>query len=254
MRCRVDDTGGLGPVAVEGGEGGGRVTPASLVTARAVGRIRGEFAGIGIDWGCGTGLLAIVAARIPTVERVVALEVDAGAVEVARRNVAHAGSADRVVVVRADGFVPFDEEGRQTLAAIEGGAGFLVANPPASRDGDGLEWRRRLLHGARRYLRPGATVLLQVAAHYGMERIRTVGERCGYRYVDTVERSAWMPFDFDRRDLAEAFEAYVDAEAAGGPPFAFRTPEGWEVTASEVAAGAGPALTSWQAHRYEFLG
>ncbi len=250
----VDDTGGLGPVAVELAAGGGPVTPASRVMARAVGRCRAMLSGVGIDWGTGTGLLAIAASRIPAVERVVAIEFDQTAVETARRNVERNGAGGAVAVVRADLFTPCDEEGARVLEGVEATAGFMVANPPASDDQDGLGWRRRVLTEARRFLRPGATVLLQVSAHYGADRIRALGGAEGYRFVETVERSSWVPFDLGREDLRRALDVYVAEERRGGRPYRFRLAGGEEVDARSVAAGAGPPLTSWQAHRFEWIG
>ena len=251
MLVRVDDTGGLGPIEVEFARGGGPVTPASRTTVRAVGRHRDLLAGTGIDWGAGTGLLAIAAARIPAVERIVAFEYDADAVETARRNVTRAGVADRVQVVGADLFTPVDQGDEPILLGLVGVSDFLVANPPASDEGDGLEWRRRLLAGARRFLRPGAVVLLQVAGHYGEERIRGLEAVGGYRLIGTVERSPWMCFDLSREDLSRDLHVYVAEEERGGAPYRFRLPDGGEIDAHSVAAGAGPPLTSWQVHQFE---
>ena len=204
MAIRVEDTGGLGPIEVELALGGGPVTPASRASVRAVGLCRDLLAGTGIDWGTGTGLLAIAAARIPTVERIVAIECSPDAVETARRNLEQEGVSDRVQVVCADLFTPVEESDGPILEALAGAVDFLVANPPASDEGDGLEWRRRLLGGARRLLRPGAVVLLQVADHYGEKRIRGLEDVGGYRFVETVERSPWTPFDLGREDLRRA--------------------------------------------------
>jgi len=254
MVVRVEDTGGLGTVEVEIAAGGGPVTPASRVMARAVGRCRELLVGVGIDWGTGTGLLSIAAARIPAVTSIIAIERDPEAVANARRNVARNGVADRVAVVRADHFTPYDPGDRDLLERLIGEVDFLIANPPASDDGDGLEWRRRVLDGARPFLKPGAVVLLQVSSHYGEERIRGLADVGGYRFVETVERSPWTPFDLSRDDLRRALDVYVTEESRGGRPYRFHLPDGSVVDARQVAAGAGPPLTSWQAHRFERTG
>lgn len=245
----IDDVGVLGPVEVELASGGGPVTPASRVCARSVVHRRDLLSGVGIDWGTGTGLLAILAARIPGVERMVAIDVDPTAVEVARRNARRNGCADQVDVVRADLFEAFDPDGRERLDALEGNAGFLLANPPHSEEGDGLEWRRRVLHGARRFLVPGAPVLLQVSAHYGEERLRGLAGS-GYHFVETVTSSGWVPFDLRREDLRRALGIYVAEEERGGLPYAFRLNGGGIATAREVASGAGIPLTRWQVHHF----
>ncbi len=247
----IDDVGGLGPVEVEPARGGGPVTPASRVCARAIARSRHLLWGVGIDWGTGTGLLAILAARIPTVERVVAVEYDRTAVETARANAARNGVADRVTVVHADLFTAFDPADQPTIDSLEGQAAFLLANPPHSDEGDGLEWRRRVLAGARRLLRPGAVVLLQVSAHYTEERIRGLASE-GYEYVETVETSDWVPFDLSREDLRRALTVYVAEEDRGGIPYEFRLADGRVVSAHEVAAGAGDPHTRWQVHHIRY--
>ncbi|GBE22499.1 50S ribosomal protein L3 glutamine methyltransferase [bacterium BMS3Bbin01] len=251
MVVRVEDTGGLGPVEVEIAAGGGPVTPASRVMVRAVGRCRGLLSGVGIDWGTGTGLLSIAAARIPAVTSIVAIERDPEAVANARRNVDRNGVANRVVVVQADLFTAYDPDDRDLLERLIGRVDFLIANPPASDDGDGLEWRRRVLDGARPLLEPGAVILLQVSSHYGDERIRGLADAGGYRFVETVERSPRTPFDLSRDDLRRALDVYVAEERRGGRPYRFYLADGSVVDARQVAAGAGPPLTSWQAHRFE---
>jgi len=245
----VDDVGDLGPVRVEVAPGGGPVTPASRVCARAIARCRDLLRGVGIDWGTGTGLLAILAARIPAVERVVAVEYDPSAVAVARANAASNGVSDRVEVIRADLFAAFDPADRATLRGLEGRADFLLANPPASDDGDGLEWRRRVLGTARPLLRPRAVVLLQVAAHYGDTRIRGLVDE-GYRYEGLVESSPWVPFDLGREDLRRALRVYAAEEGRGGLPYDFHLADGRRISAQEALAGVGDPLTRWQVHRY----
>jgi SAM-dependent methyltransferase len=251
----VVDTGGLGAISILPSSGGGPVTPASRVMVRAIGRRAHLLRGSGIDWGTGTGLLAIAASRAPAVTEVVAIEVDDEALETARRNVRVNGAEGVVRLVRADLFEPRDPEGAELLGRIEGRASFLIANPPASADGDGLEWRRRVLAAARRFLRPGAVCLVQISAQYGAERIgRLERDVPGYRYRGVVESSSWVPFDLDRPDLRAALATYVAEERAGGLPYVFGTPEGPTLTAGEVDGLSGSPLTRWQVHRFDRTG
>lgn len=252
VHVEIADTGGLGSVTVRLGEGGGPITPASRITARALGRNARLLLGRGIDWGCGTGLLGILAARVPTVTGVVAIDVDPLAVANARHNVSHAGVVDRVTVIRADLFEAWSDAERSVLADLRGSAGFLVANPPASDDGDGLGWRRRLLDGAVGYLAPGAVGLIQISSHYGRERIEgLVTDVPGYRYRGRVEASDRVEFDLKRPDLRRALDVYVAAERAGHPDYRFGTASGETLSATRIASGAGIPLTRWEVHRFD---
>jgi hypothetical protein len=243
---------GVGPVRVRLAEGGGPVTPASRIAARAVGEQAELLRGVGIDWGAGTGLLAIAAALNPAVTSIVAIEHDASAVRVARDNVRASGVERKVRVVQADLFEPIDPAEREVLDELRSRLDFMVANPPASSVGDGLEWRRRLLAGARGYLRPGAPSLVQISGLYGQERIEALAEdQGGYRYGGLLATSDWMPFDLGRQDLRDALALYVETESRGGLPYCFRTEEGAIRTATEVSRSGAGAYTKWQVHRFD---
>ncbi len=251
----VIDTGGLGAISVRLASGGGPVTAASRVMVRAIGSHAQLLSGIGIDWGTGTGLLAIVASRIPAVTQVVAIEVEDDAVETARRNLRVNGADGAVHLVRADLFEPRDTEGAAVLRRIAGHATFLIANPPHSSDGDGLGWRRRVMSGARDFLVEGAVCLIQISAQYGSERIaRLEHDVDGYRYQGVIESSGWVPFDLGRPDLRDALDTYVAEERAGGLPYAFRAPDGSTLTALEADGMPGSPLTRWQVHRFDRAG
>ena len=72
----IEDTGGLGPIEIQASPGRQAITPASRIAVAAIGTNASLFAGRGLDWGSGHGLLAIAAARIPAVSHVVGLELD----------------------------------------------------------------------------------------------------------------------------------------------------------------------------------
>jgi hypothetical protein len=257
----ISATGGLGPIVLEVPARRLSLTPASLVCVEAVGLHRGLLAGIGIDWGSGSGCLAIAAALVPTVERVVGVEIEASDVARAAGNARRNGVADKAMFVEADGFVPVHGRDRAAVAALEGRCSFLLANPPASEGDDGLGWRRRALADARRFLVPGAVALVQVSYQYGAARIRGLaGEASGYSYEGVLHSTQWVPFDQRRADLAAVLEAYAAEEARGGVPYAFADPAspGGRHTATRALAAfraGGPSpLSKWQVHLYRRAG
>ena len=257
----IADAGGLGTMELAVPEGSQSVTPASYVCLAAIGAHRERLHGIGIDWGSGSGCLAIAAARIPEVRRVVGIDLSPGAVLLANENAESNGVAHKVVVVHGDDFEPMSAADRLLIEELEGGCGFLVANPPASEGDDGLGWRRRVLEGARRFLAPGALVFLQVSYQYG-ERIRRLADDVpGYVYHEVLSTTDWVVFDQSRSDLALGLRQYAEEERRGGPRYVFRDPagaEGADLTATEALAGVragkpGP-LSKWQMHLYRWQG
>ncbi len=127
-----------------------------------------------LDFGTGSGCLAIaIAAKCPPA-RVTALEVSAEALTIARQNLARHGLAERVLLVRGDGF-----------AGLPAGASFdlIVSNPPyipsaeiatlepevrdfdprGALDGgpDGLDFMRRLAIEAGAFLATGGRLMLE---------------------------------------------------------------------------------------------
>jgi len=148
-----------------------------------------------LDVGTGSGAVALaLCAEHPSV-RVVATDVDARALELARRNAVRLHVADRVEFLRSD---LFDD--------LPGGARFevIVSNPPYIREDEiehlqeeirsweprvalvsgpeGLEFYRRLIPGALAFLEPGG--LLAVEIHEGrVDDIRGLFTATG-RYTD----------------------------------------------------------------------
>lgn len=57
-----------------------------------------------LDMGCGSGLLAMTAAHLWPQAQVLAADIEAGAVDIARRNAAHNGLAERISVIRSEGY------------------------------------------------------------------------------------------------------------------------------------------------------
>jgi release factor glutamine methyltransferase len=128
------------------------------------------------DLGTGSGAIACALARaLPTAE-VLAVEITAGALAVASRNVRDLGLSARVRLLAGDLFAP--------LAALSASLDLVVANPPylpsglipslppevsrheprAALDGgpDGLGVIRRIVAGAPVVLKPGGWLLLEI--------------------------------------------------------------------------------------------
>lgn len=248
--CRLD-AGPLGQLELEVPLGRQAITPASRVTLATLVEQAPLFSGRGIDWGCGVGALCVAAARIPAVEHVLGLELDPRDVPLARANAARNGVGEAVRVLVADSFQAADPAEQAAIEALRGRADFLVANPPASRSGDGLDWRREVLRGARELLIPGAPVLLQISYQYSLTRIAGLAEDVpGYTYEGELGSSEWVAFDQRREDLSRQLVEYAAVEEQGGLPYTFA--EGLDARAALAryrASGASPA-SKWQVHLY----
>ncbi len=256
----LDDraTGGLRTLRVRHPPGTFALTPASRITVAAVGAEQRRLEGAGIDWGSGVGCVAIVAGRAPAVNAVIGLELRAANVETARANAAANGVADRVRFFQSDSYAPITKAGRTALARLEGRAGFVVANPPASTGDDGFGWRRAVARGATAYLHPGGRLLVQVSSQYGEARVRSLeSEAPGLRWDGVAASTGWVPFDTGHPHLLRNLETFAAAEADGWPGYAFRWP------GSEAPIGAREALerhretgtsplSRWQVQRFVY--
>ena len=245
---------GPDPIRIHHPEGAFVPTPASRIALEAIAAHAGRFRGRGLDWGSGSGLLAIAAARITGVEEVLGLELDPRGVAAARENARRNGAADKVQFIESDSYDPILEQGRRALAGFEGSTDFMIANPPSSSPvGDGFEMRRVVLRGAVRYLSPGGLLLLSVSSQYGEERVAgLLRETPGFRHDGVAASTDLVPFDVGRPDLRCDVETYAREEERGGLTYAFRHPRNPErpMTAIEAwnhfqATGESP-LSRWQ--------
>jgi release factor glutamine methyltransferase len=159
-----------------------------------------------IDMCCGAGNLACaISLKIPDA-RVWASDLTDGCVDVARRNVAYHGLADRLSVFQGDLFDAFSAQ------RLEGMIDLIVCNPPyiseARLKGDraallefepreafaagpyGLSIHMRVAKDALRYLRPGGILLFEVGL--GQHRqVTTLLERSkGYENIRVVTNEA----------------------------------------------------------------
>jgi hypothetical protein len=230
------------------------ITPASLLCLETIDRSSDLLAGRGIDWGSGSGILAVALATLPGVDLVVGFELEERDIATARTNAELNGVADRTIFIRANLFDPLSVEHAGTLDELHGTADFLVANPPASIGDDGLGWRRAVLVEGARLLRPGATVLLQISRQYGTSRIeRLTGPH--YRYEGLLGSTGWVPFDLERDDLLLALRDYADEEKRTGEAYPFLAGDrDDEIDARTALAEWGDARVSprsqWQVHHF----
>ncbi len=137
--------------------------------------LKGKPAPRVLDLGTGSGCVAVSVAHQCRPAAVTAVDVSPDALEVARRNAARHGVADRVTFLRGDLFAPLPTDSAFDL---------IVSNPPyvtpaelaglapevrdheprVALDGgpDGLAFYRRIAADAGRFLAPGGSVLVEV--------------------------------------------------------------------------------------------
>jgi len=236
------------------------LTPASLVILQAIGSNQHLIAGNGIDWGSGTGCLAIAAATVANVEKVIGLEINAAYVQVARQNAILNRVEAQVTFLLSDSYKPLAETDQRALETLLGQTHFVLANPPFSEGDDGFAFRRQVLEGARPYLVPGGIVFLNISYQYGQERIANLCHQIpGFIYAGVLASTDWVPFDLQRLDLIQCLEAYVQEESRGGLKYVFAHPEASSDFLDARAAlanfqrtGLSP-LTKWQTHLFRFM-
>jgi len=233
-------------------------TPASRIGLEAIRKNRRLLAGIGMDWGTGTGCLAIAAARIPSVKRVVGLDISPANVAAARRNARANGVEDKTEFLVSDSYLPRSPADRRRLQRLRGKVDFLLANPPSSEGDDGFGFRREVLLGARDYLVDGGAVFLNVSAQYGRRRVEGLCDH-GFSHHGTLASTGWVPFDLSRDDLLGCLVLYAEEERRGGLKYAFRHPGSRSRRSFDAvfalahfdATGESP-LTKWQVRLFRY--
>jgi release factor glutamine methyltransferase len=142
-----------------------------------------------LDFGTGSGCLAIALAHYCPAARVHALDVSRAALEMARQNAMRSTVSNNIEFIAGDGF-----------AALPRGARFdlVISNPPyipsaeiaglqpEVRDydprlaldggGDGLDFFRRLAAGAKPFLQPGGKIMMEFGDGQA-ERIKEIFQR-----------------------------------------------------------------------------
>jgi len=219
MRLRREAEGAL---KLRTGPGVFALTAASRLAAATVVALSesGILSGRGIDWGCGSGVLALLAARSPTVDRVVGLDLEPANVQAASENAELNGLSKKTVFHVSDSFEPLD--GTKLAPTSD----FVIANAPASPFNDGFALRRRILAEAPKVLRPGGHILLQLMSYYGPERIHeAIRPVPGMRYLGVCCSSGWVPIEVTRQrevgcvaggTMLTQIQDYADEERLGG--------------------------------------
>lgn len=256
-----EDTGGVGKLEILHPPGTFALTPASRIAMRAIGQHQQLLAGNGIDWGCGTGCLAIAAAKIERVKKVVGLDISALNVETARQNAVLNGVADKTAFFLSNSYVPSAEADRHTLHSLFGQINFILANAPSSEEDDGFEFRRMVLKGARPYLAMGGVLFLNVSYQYGRQRVVNLSQQIpGFNYGGVLASTDWVPFDLQRPDLLHCLELYAEEERRGGLEYVFVDPDSLAAAINAQTAlarfrqsGLMP-LTQWQTHLFTYVG
>jgi precorrin-6B methylase 2 len=256
----AEATCGLGEIRINHPPGTFAPTPASMISLRSIGMHARLLHGTGIDWGSGSGCLSIAAARIPAVERVLGLEIAEENVRAATANASRNGVAGKVVFLVSDSYTPVSQTGRDRISLLRGKVDFILANPPASDIGDGFEFRRAVLLGAREFIRPRGLVFLSISSQYGEYRILQLErDALGFARRSLLATTEWVPFDLNRPDLLDCLRLYARVEQDGGRPYSFKSPIASEsVPLSARAAlqvyeatGKSP-LSRWQTHLFEY--
>jgi release factor glutamine methyltransferase len=132
-----------------------------------------------VDLGTGSGAIAIAFAKELPEAKITAVEISAAALDVARRNSARHGIANRIQFLRGDFFA----EAAGKFDVIVSNPPYIsrqewAALPPDIRDwepqlaldggSDGLDFYRQIIREAHRYLVPGGHIILEIGA--GMAR------------------------------------------------------------------------------------
>lgn len=186
---------------------------AELIERRFTPFVRPDAVRRVLDLCTGSGCIAVACAHAFPDARVDAIELSEPAAEVARRNVAEHGVADRVAVRVGDLYAPVGRE-RYDL---------IVSNPPYVSDAemaalpaeyrhepalglaagaDGLAVVRRILAGARRHLEPGGILVVEVGD--SAERLAAAYPQAPFLWLD-FERGGGGVFALTAAELDEFF-------------------------------------------------
>jgi ribosomal protein L3 glutamine methyltransferase len=165
-----------------------------------------------LDLCTGGGSLAILAARVFPRARIVAVDISAGALEVAERNVKEHGLENRVSLKQGDLFAPLRGARFDLILTNppyvddETVAGFppeFAAEPKLAHAGgaDGLNIVRRIVEQAHAHLAPEGVLVCEVGG--GRERLERAFPRLPFVWLDTEDTSGEV-FLLRAGDLAGA--------------------------------------------------
>lgn len=255
----AESTKGLGRLSFCHPVGTFSLTPASNILIDAIINNQSLLQGTGIDWGSGVGCLAILAAKINTVNKVYGLEIAKENVEAAQKNVKENKVDGKVCFMLADSYSPFNAEEKQQLDSLKGRVDFILSNPPSSDWDDGFGFRRIVMNGAKEFLKKDGLILLNISFQYGATRVESLyKDSDGFTYKGLAASTDWVPFDLNRPDLLECLNVYAGEEANGGAEYTFS-----EDGRSDKLINAQTALknynrsgvcpfTKWQTHMFQY--
>ncbi len=255
-----NETRGLGEIIIHHPPGTFAITPASRIAIQTIGNYQSLLFGNGIDWGSGTGCLAITAARISTVNWIIGLEISQLNNEIARQNAILNGVEGKTEFFLSDSYMPFLKADQERLKLCMGNMNFILANPPSSEGDDGFGYRRLVLRGAQRFLVRSGVIFLNISSQYSMKRVeRLTQEIQGISYGGMLASSDRVPFDLNRPDLLHCLELYANEEERGGEKYDFINPDDPNDMVNAQSAlgnfrknGTIP-LTQWQTHLFKYL-
>jgi len=239
-----------------------RLTQASRLTAKAIATTK--LHGVVIDWGCGGGLLALLAASQPKVKRVIGLDYEAQNIYTCIQNANLNGLEHKTEFYRSDSFQPLDEEEKFACSSLQGHVDFVIANPPASSDDDGFSFRRRILNEAIPFLKPNSQILIQALSYYGPHRFTQATKAASdlwrrskdnnipmkLQYEGVIKSSKWMELGSGPGgyDLKEQLQQYCREEKRGGMRYFCGYRRGLDESKSplEMQFSALEAMNFWE--------
>lgn len=152
-----------------------------------------------VDVGTGSGCIAITLAAHIANARLIAIDISGAAIEVARKNAAHNGVAERIEFIEGDLLASLAGRG------LESAVDFIASNPPyveASRNelvqrevsdwephvalfggADGLDFYRRLIADGPMYLKPGGYMVFEI----GYGQLDAIGEMIESSQLELVD-------------------------------------------------------------------
>ena len=159
-----------------------------------------------VDMCCGSGNLACALARLAEAPQFWASDLTDGCIAVTRRNVAHVGVADRVVITQGDLFAGLAGLG------LEGSVDVIVCNPPYISEGKlagdraellahepreafdggpyGLTIQQRVIREAVSFLCPGGVLLFEVGLGQERQLTHLAVRARSYEPVELVRNAA----------------------------------------------------------------
>ncbi len=161
-----------------------------------------------VDVCTGSGCIAVAIARLRPCARVIATDLSAPSLDVARQNATRHAVAERITWLEGDLLGPLAKQG------LEGRIDIIVSNPPYIAEADwamlqpevrlfeprgalvagpqGTELHERLLQEGVRYLSPGGALIMEIGAGQARAMRRIVEAIPGYRFHRLVYDAAGL--------------------------------------------------------------